>query len=485
MPDATTDTLYLVLQSGIFVCGAITQHAGSTMYIESFDTTGYCTPRSHQRHVTSSLINHVLDMDFDLFAVFSHPKAETIFGKSSLNSLKGHLGPQRLQEFWVSHFSRHSVFVFSNFCEKKTIPFTSMEDVVFFHDDPKQKLGVRDVDVDTFFEMLLHRKDFQRGSLVYMEKRGVENLDNSKRGQDAARGKERKKQALLDSLARCQASWSTLLCSGVQHQMLLKIIGPCDMIVTYGDHVILYIRKSHQVMVCIEKSGATNTCIGQLMHDDVAGKKYGEKVALKRGVVHILKPNVSNRIDTELRVTQILFEQDMGLIIHMLGLCAGKHVIECGTGSGVFTSMLSSAVGVGGLVFTYEVNEQRHSRFETEVARRGYGNVRTFMRDVDMHGFLQESVDAVFLDMPNPLRSIGHASSVLCEGGRVCAFLPSFRQVESALDALRNSGFECIRMFENVMRRYGTFRTHLEGASDVVPKGPQYAHTGYIMFGTR
>lgn len=175
------DTLYLVHQSNVFVCGAITQHVGTkTMYIESLDTTGYCVPRIFQRHVTSSLVNHILDADFDLFAVFSHPKKETIFGKSSLNSLKGYMGPRRLQEFWIAHFSRHSVFVFSNFCDRKSIPFATMDKVMFFHDDPKQKLGVRDVSVETFFEMLLHRKDFQVGSLVYMSKTPADILQGSK-----------------------------------------------------------------------------------------------------------------------------------------------------------------------------------------------------------------------------------------------------------------------------------------------------------------
>eukprot|EP00866_Antonospora_locustae_P002222 jgi/Antlo1/2222/2513 len=147
--------------------------------------------------------------------------------------------------------------------------------------------------------------------------------------------------------------------------------------------------------------------------------------------------------------------------------------------------MLSSAVGEAGRVFTYEIDKQRYSRFAKNATERGYANVRTFMGDVDMHGFHQKLVDAVFLDMPNPLQAIGHASNVLCEGGRVCVFLPSFKQVERALNSLRNSGFESIRMFENVMRKYSTFKTHIEGVNDVVSKGLQYAHTGYIILGVK
>lgn len=257
------------------------------------------------------------------------------------------------------------------------------------------------------------------------------------------------------------------------------------MILSYGDRVILYLRNSQQIQVCLEKHGATNTCAGKLMHEDVVGKRYGAKVPLKSGAVYILRPNISNRIATEPRVTQILFEQDMGLIIHMLCLRAGQSVIECGTGSGVFTSMLSSVVGETGLVFTYEIDEQRYARFARNATERGYANVRTFMRDVDTHGFHQELVDAVFLDMPNPLQAIGHAGNVLREGGKVCVFLPSFKQVECALSALRSNGFENIRMFENVMRKYNLFKTHIEGVDDVVCKGLQYAHTGYTIFGVK
>lgn len=167
--DGITDTLHLVIDSGTLVCGAVTQHIGTqTLYIESLDTTGHFSPRAGQKHVVSSLVGHILDQQFALFAVFSHPKHEIIFGKSSLNSAKGYLPPRRLQAYWISLFARANVFVFSNFCEKRSLPFRSMDDVVFFHDDPKRKLGVRDVDVHTFFEMLLHRRDFQGGALIYM-----------------------------------------------------------------------------------------------------------------------------------------------------------------------------------------------------------------------------------------------------------------------------------------------------------------------------
>lgn len=163
------DTLYLILQAGKFVCGAVTQHIGrSSLYIEALDTTGHFSPRENQRNAVSSLVNHITAQDFRLFSVFSHPKKEIIFGKSSVNNKKGYLTPRKLQDFWINLFCKNQVFVFSNFCERRSIPFKRMQNVKFFNDDPKGKLNIRDVSVETFFETLLHRADFQKGSLVYM-----------------------------------------------------------------------------------------------------------------------------------------------------------------------------------------------------------------------------------------------------------------------------------------------------------------------------
>lgn len=178
------DTLYLIIQKDRFVCGAVTQHIGmSSLYIEALDTTGYFLPRKDQKDAVSSLLDYITSQSFGIFSVFSHPKKETIFGKSSQNNLKGYLGPKKLQDFWVRHFSKNHVFVFSNFCDRRSMPFKKMQEVNFFHDDPKQKLCAKDVDINTFFEMLLHRRDFQKGSLVYMVKEDI----TSEREEDVER----------------------------------------------------------------------------------------------------------------------------------------------------------------------------------------------------------------------------------------------------------------------------------------------------------
>lgn len=253
--------------------------------------------------------------------------------------------------------------------------------------------------------------------------------------------------------------------------------------ISNGDNVIVYLRQRDRRQMKIDETETTNTCSGKLVHSEVVGREYGSKIELPKGVLYILRPNISSKINTQLRLTQVLFEQDMGMIVHMLALRTGHSVIECGTGSGIFTSVLSNAVGVHGKVFTYEVNEARHAQFVQDVVTYGYSNVTPFLRNAGVEGFAQEGVDAVFLDMSDPLRAIQHASTALVDGGKLCVFVPSFRQVEGALAAMQS--FQNIRMFENVMRKYDRFNKHHAECLDVAVMGMQYAHTGYLIFGTK
>lgn len=251
-----------------------------------------------------------------------------------------------------------------------------------------------------------------------------------------------------------------------------------------GDNVIVYIRKGDQKQIKVQKNDATNTCMGILSHENIIGLEYGAGMSLKKGVVYLLKPDISNKILTQKKVTQVLFEQDMGLIVHFLALREGCLVIECGTGSGLFTSVLSNAVGKKGHVFTYEIDRDRYTMFMEDIERYSYKNIQAFLRDVNADGFLQESVDSVFLDMADPYSAIEHAKRALVNGGRICVFLPSFRQVEKALEIL-NQSFSSIRMFENVMKIYSKSRSPEQKPKDVVTKMPQYAHTGYLLFGIK
>lgn len=176
--SSENESLLLVLQNdNIFVAGCLLQHHSDVIYIEALDTTGYFTPRDHQKDIVYSLISHVCNMDCSLISVFSVPKKETLFGKSELNTLKGFYSARKLESFWVNHFkslNKGKIHVYSNFTKEKSIPYKFIEQIRIFDDDPKRKTQVDEPEINTFYQSLLHRADFIKGSLVYLEKKKID-----------------------------------------------------------------------------------------------------------------------------------------------------------------------------------------------------------------------------------------------------------------------------------------------------------------------
>lgn len=170
--DSSLDeALVLVIQDELLVCGIMCQQSKKTLYIECVDTTGHCKPRSLQNLVVRSLISAVVQK-MDLVETFSLPKEELIFGKSVNNGSKGVLNEKKLLNFWISNFQQYGkVFVYSNYYPTKSVPYKNMKDIEYFYDDPKSCMKLEDTDVHTYYELLLHKKEFQRGSLVYLKPR--------------------------------------------------------------------------------------------------------------------------------------------------------------------------------------------------------------------------------------------------------------------------------------------------------------------------
>ena len=135
--------------------------------------------------------------------------------------------------------------------------------------------------------------------------------------------------------------------------------------------------------------------------------------------------------------TQIVDEVDSSIVVSKLGLKPGCIVVESGTGSGCMSTCLARAVNVGGHVYSYEYNPQRAVEATEEFKRLGLADLITVQcRDVcgktGSGGFLgvaESSVDAVFLDLPEPWLAIPHALQVLKGSRPVCSYSPCIGQV--------------------------------------------------------
>jgi hypothetical protein len=93
--------------------------------------------------------------------------------------------------------------------------------------------------------------------------------------------------------------------------------------------------------------------------------------------------------------------------------------------------------------------------------------ITTTCRDVCALGFEGQdagSIDAVFLDLPEPWRVIEDCARVLRPGRHLCSYSPCIEQVVKTCDALRAHGFHSIKMVEVRLRPSQSKMIALESA---------------------
>lgn len=158
--------------------------------------------------------------------------------------------------------------------------------------------------------------------------------------------------------------------------------------------------------------------------------------------------------------TQILYTPDIAQIISCLELAAGDRVVEAGTGSGCLSHALCEVLGEKGHLFTYEYNENRYNCASEEFKRHNL-NVTITHRDVQKNGFLLEdqdisnSIDGLFLDVPEPWNCVEHIVKVLRPGAIFVNFSPCVEQVQKVIEALSATGdFSDFKTFECYYREF-------------------------------
>jgi tRNA (adenine57-N1/adenine58-N1)-methyltransferase len=174
------------------------------------------------------------------------------------------------------------------------------------------------------------------------------------------------------------------------------------------------------------------------------------------------------------RGAQVVYPKDLGPILLLADVFPGVRVLEAGVGSGALSMAL---VRAGADVVGYEVRE--------DFAQRAQENVRTFLGEEAMaryrvelrdvyEGVDERDLDRVVLDLPEPWRAVGPASTALRPGGILLAYTPSIAQVSTLRAALDESDFELPTTVEVLQRGW-----HVEGQA-VRPDHRMVGHTGFL-----
>eukprot|EP00811_Abedinium_folium_P037309 NODE_9936_length_1389_cov_7.797147.p1 GENE.NODE_9936_length_1389_cov_7.797147~~NODE_9936_length_1389_cov_7.797147.p1 ORF type:complete len:374 (+),score=69.81 NODE_9936_length_1389_cov_7.797147:92-1123(+) len=226
-----------------------------------------------------------------------------------------------------------------------------------------------------------------------------------------------------------------------------------------GNTVILWGGHQGVRRVKLERGGRSDMKCGSFGHDSIIGMPYGARIRDRKDrwvLLLRLSPELISR--SMPRLTQILYENDIDLILTLLDIRPGKVIIESGTGTGSLSVSLATALRPGGKLHTFEFHEGRHDAAVLGFADYGLSDVI-----VARHGSAYETgcfesagaVDGVFFDLPQPWLAVPHIQQNLVGGGRLVSFSPCIEQVSRMAAELRRAGFHEVRMFESLPVPWG------------------------------
>lgn len=245
-----------------------------------------------------------------------------------------------------------------------------------------------------------------------------------------------------------------------------------------GDRVhVFWTRRGRPTLLILEPGGVFHSHYGIIRHDDLIGRPWGLRATTHKGEpFYALPPSLEDLLRLTPRRTQILFPKDIGFVLLKMSIGPGTRVIEAGTGSGALTTALAFYVGNEGRVYSYERRPDMQALARKNLEALGLAHRVTFhLRDI-AEGFLEQDVDALFLDVPTPEAYISQARAALKPGGAFGALVPTTNQVSRLLAALSRERFAFIEVCEILLRYYKPVAKRLRPADRMV------AHTGYLIF---
>lgn len=236
-----------------------------------------------------------------------------------------------------------------------------------------------------------------------------------------------------------------------------------DLIAKEGDFVILWGSYTQIFGIVLQPGTITNNKFGSFHHTDLIGEAYGSKVRSRKGErqwMAMLRPTPELLTQSLVKRTQVIYHADIALLLAVLDARPGQVVVEAGSGSGSVSASLARALRPGGRLHTFEFNEERQKAVAECYCKWGIDDIVVSRQgDVCGVGFGDElgpdSVDAVFLDLPEPWEAIKHVDKILVGGGRICTFSPCIEQIDSTAAELRRRRYHDIRMVETLAVNWG------------------------------
>jgi tRNA (adenine57-N1/adenine58-N1)-methyltransferase len=257
------------------------------------------------------------------------------------------------------------------------------------------------------------------------------------------------------------------------------VAGGGTVVIPEGSRVLLMDERDGKYVLVAERKMVEVRRLGVVDGSAICDASYGDSISIGGRRLLIVRPSMMDIIGTIERKAQVISPKDGFAMPHYLDISCGSRVIEGGVGSGALTIVLLKSVAPAGRVYSYDLRDDHASVARRNIARAGLEDCWELKIGDICTASLEEDVDAAVLDMPDPWNAVGNIIRALRHGGHLCCYVPNANQLETAVRAMRDTGFRELFLVENLQRE---MVVHNGG---VRPSSEMAGHTGYLAFGRK
>ena len=235
----------------------------------------------------------------------------------------------------------------------------------------------------------------------------------------------------------------------------------------------LLFTKSGDVYVIPDISKDFHATHGFVKAVDMQNAQPGHTLTFSKGeecwLSDMTPADAAHRIK---RGAQIVLPKDAGLILAQTLVDKDCIVIDAGSGSGALTCFLAR--------YVKEVHSHDTKLAHLELAQKNakkLGLTNIFFSEHNVYdGFLQQNVQLITLDVPEPWHCLAHAYVALDSGRYLVCYVPCINQVHELVKAVTPGTFYVEKSVE-VLERYWRV-TH----KALRPETQTNIHTGFLVF---
>ncbi len=251
-----------------------------------------------------------------------------------------------------------------------------------------------------------------------------------------------------------------------------------DNIVKNGMYVLIFYDKRREWLRKVEKDQQFHCDRGFLNFNDIIGKTFGQEVRLSSGrKVGLFRPTITDKIYHMKRISQIIYPEDISLILTYGNVQANSKILEAGTGSASLTGCMGRYCQPAGMVKTFDLRKKAYDQAIENIDLIGVQdtvnlNLGNFLEKKDQ----LKDLNFIMLDLPNTWEMISELKENLLPDGRFCLFNPVIEQVGKNLKELKKHDMTNYIVLEMLKRDFQV------KPNATRPYGRVVGHTGYLTF---